>query len=300
MNAQNVTWDKDFIMAVEPLELADRWILSEYRVTVQQVTAALEKYDMDLAARVLYDFFWSKYCDWYIEIAKIRLNGSDADAKKAVLSVLMEILSGVLRMLHPVMPFITEEIWQSLVQFVKQPARSNSIMTAKWPEADAAKIDQDAIKKLGLIQEIVTALRTLRSEMNVPPGKNIAAVMNIAQAEQRAVVANSRQYITALAKLESLEAGEKLPRPKQSAVAVAAGIEIFVPLAGLIDFEKEKQRLEKELGGARVELERCTQKLENKEFMQKAPEKERARIQERLESAKIKMERIQDNLKSLE
>jgi valyl-tRNA synthetase len=300
MNAQNVTWDKDFIMAVEPLELADRWILSEYRVTVQQVTAALEKYDMDLAARVLYDFFWSKYCDWYIEIAKIRLNGSDADAKKAVLSVLMEILSGVLRMLHPIMPFITEEIWQSLVQFVKQPARSNSIMTAKWPEADAAKIDQEAIKKMGLIQEIVTALRTLRSEMNVPPGKNIAAVMNIAQAEQRAVVANSRQYITALAKLESLEAGEKLPRPKQSAVAVAAGIEIFVPLAGLIDFEKEKQRLEKELGGARVELERCTQKLENKEFMQKAPEKERARIQERLESAEIKMERIQDNLKSLE
>jgi valyl-tRNA synthetase len=299
MNAQNVRWEKEFIMAVWPLEMADQWILSEYRRTVKQVTTALQQYDMDQAARVLYDFFWSKYCDWYIEIAKIRINGQDEEAKKAVLSVLMEVLSGVLRMLHPIMPFITEEIGQSLSQFMKQRGTAKSIMLSKWPEADESKIDEAALRKMAMIQEIVTVLRTVRSEMNVPPGKNIAVVMSNVGAEQRPVINDYRHYIMSLAKLESLDAGEKLPRPKQSAAALASGMELFVPLAGLIDFEKEKKRLDKELDGARVELERCAGKMENAEFMQKAPEKEKERIRERLESARTKIERIQNSLKSL-
>lgn len=299
MNADTVTWDKNFIMSVWPMELADRWILSEYRATVRDVTAALERYDMDLAARLAYDFFWSKYCDWYIELAKIRMNGTDEKSRQAVLSVLMEILSGILRLLHPIMPFITEEIWQNIVKYVHVESREGSIMTAPWPEADAAKIDQEALREMSIIQEVVTAIRTIRSEMNVPPGKTIPVIFNITRAEYRSVLEKNAAYVTFLARLENAEVGENLPRPKQSASAVVTGVEIFVPLAGLIDLEKEKQRLTKEIKNAEQELERCGHKMKNEDFMKRAPEKEVAKIKERLADATTKIERLTETLKSL-
>ncbi len=299
MSLKNVAWDREFIMEVWPLETADRWILSEYRSTVRQVTASLEKYDMDSAARALYDFFWSKYCDWYIEIAKIRINGADEQARKTALSVLMEVLSGVTRLLHPVMPFITEEIWQNLRTVMPRARQCQSVMEAPWPEADAAKIDGDAQRAMAVVMDAVTAVRTVRSEMNVHPGKNIPLFINAASSEVRKILSDNTAYVKTLAKLESLEAGEAIARPAQSAVAVAAGMEIFIPLAGLIDLEKEKKRLSKERDAALAEQERCRQKMSNASFLERAPEKEIARIRERLAAAEAKMASIDSNLKAL-
>ncbi|MHB9155370.1 MAG: valine--tRNA ligase [Endomicrobiales bacterium] len=300
MNAQNVAWGEDFIMAVWPMEMADKWILSEYRIAVREATRALERYDMDQAARIIYDFFWSRYCDWYIEMAKIRISGTDEQARKVVLSVLMEVLSGSLRMLHPVMPFITEEIWQSQKNYLRHAAHSKSIMNAPWPEIDESKIDEPVRGQMKLIQDVVTALRTVRSEMNVPPGKNINVIMNFTPQARKDVIEKNLHYIRALAKLETVETGETLARPPQSAAAVASGIEIFVPLAGLIDLEKEKQRLRKEIAGALAEQERCQNKTANEEFVKRAPQKEVDKVRERLKEAQLKAERFKENLKAIE
>lgn len=299
MNVQSVPWGDDFIMAVWPLELADKWILSEYRTAVRDVTAALERYDMDEAARVIYDFFWSKYCDWYIELAKIRLNGTDEQGKKVVLSILMEILSGTLRMLHPIMPFITEEIWQSLAPYLRQAKGTRSIMQAPWPEADVEKVDPQAVAEMKLVQDIVTAVRTIRSEMSFPPGKNMPLIVNAPQKELREAVVRNTPYISFIARIDNLQTGEAIARPAQSAAAVVAGMELFVPLAGLIDLDKEKQRLAKEIAGAEEEAKRCETKLANEGFVQRAPAKEVDRVRERLKDAQTKVERLKDNLKKM-
>ncbi|MFH1368073.1 MAG: valine--tRNA ligase [Elusimicrobiota bacterium] len=299
MYLQSSGWDKDYIMAIWPLELADKWILSEYRVTVRKVTVALEKYDLDVAARELYDFFWSKYCDWYIELAKIRLNGADEKAKKAVLSVLIEILSGVARLLHPIMPFITEEIWNSYIQVVKSSGKGpESIMNAPWPQSDESKIDAGAVSTMNLLQQVITAVRTIRSEMNVPPQKNIDVIISASPAKQD-IIRDNVSYLKFLARIEKADFGENIPRPKQSASAVVSGIEIFVPLAGLIDLEKEKQRLAKELQNAEMEIERCKKNLANENFVQRAPKAEVDKFRVRQQEAQVKIERIKETLKSL-
>jgi len=299
MNVAGVKWEKGFIMSVWPMELADRWILSEYRITVRDVTKALETYDIDVAARLLYDFFWSRYCDWYIELAKIRINGENEAAKKTALSVLIELLSGVLRMLHPIMPFITEELWQNFAEYFAHGNRNNSILSAPWPESDVSKVDGAAMEEMRALQEFVTAIRTVRSEMNVPPGKMIIALVKAPSREQKAFLDVNGQCIKALAKIERLETGESFEKPKQSAAAVAAGFEIIIPLAGIIDMDKELKRLQKELAAAEAEQERCVKKLENEDFVKRAPETEVQKMKERLSDAKQKAERLKESIKTL-
>jgi valyl-tRNA synthetase len=282
------------------MELADKWILSEYRLVVRDVTKALETYDIDVAARLIYEFFWSKYCDWYIELAKIRINGQDENAKKAALSVLMEVLSGVIRMLHPIMPFITEELWQTLSGYIRYGNKNSSIMSAPWPESDETKVDEPAIKEMARVMEFVTAIRMIRSEMNVPPGKNIQVIVKITSEEQTSFLDRNSQYIRSLAKIESLETGTGTVRPKQSAVSVTAGFEIFVPLGGIIDLDKELKRLQKDMVNAEAEIERCGQKLRNGDFIKHAPEKEVVKIKERLNEAELKKGRLKDSIKALQ
>ncbi|MCB4792689.1 MAG: valine--tRNA ligase [Elusimicrobia bacterium] len=301
MNMKNMSWEREFIMAVWPLELADQWILSEYRILVKQATDAYNAYDMDTAARLIYDFFWSKYCDWYIEISKIRLNGEDENKKRAVLSVLSEILSGVLKLAHPIMPFITEELWQALTDITgKVEQNIPSILKSAWPEANQDKIDQNAIKNIELIQGIVTSVRTVRSEMNVPPGKGIEVLISVSSCNNKDVLTAHIDYLKILMKAENIIIGEGLSRPEQSAVAVTGETEIFIPLKDLIDPEKEKQRLTKELGIAVADEEFCKKRMENMEFVARAPQKEIEKIQNRLNEDKAKIEKLNENLKKLE
>ena len=300
MNIKSSDWQPGFL-AVWPLELADVWILSQYRLLVKDVTDALAGYNIDTAARLLYEFFWSKYCDWYIEIAKIRLNGQDPETRRAALSVLLEVLAGTLRLLHPIMPFITEEIWDSLVKFKESSEdRPVSIMKYPWPEADQSKVDTVAISKMELLQEIVTAVRTIRSEMNVPPGKSVSIHLNVNPLEQQVFSGEGAGYLKQLAKAQEILVGESLPRPAQSAMAVVSNVQLFVPLAGLIDLEKEKQRLLKEHKNAGMELERCKKNMENADFMKRAPQAEVDKMRQRMADAQLKIERIGENIKFLE
>ncbi|MCX5777869.1 MAG: valine--tRNA ligase [Elusimicrobia bacterium] len=300
MNVRSVDWGKDFIMAVWPLELCDHWILSEYRILVGEVTVALDSYNMDAAARLIYEFFWSKYCDWYIELAKIRIAGTDAEKRKVALSILTEILAGVLRLLHPIMPFITEEIWSHMAELDFRAKKGPTIALSSWPEVNPEKIDTTAIARMRALQEIVTAVRTIRSEMNVPPGKLITAVINVSAPETREMIEQHRQYVQYLAKLETLTVGSALPRPPQSAMFVGGGIELFVPLAGIIDLEKEKTRLKKESANAAAEIERCTAKLNNADFSARAPASEVAKMKARLAEAVVKSNNLDTTLKAME
>lgn len=258
------------------LALADRWILSRYQATAEDVSKALERYDLGEAARLLYEFIWSEFCDWYIEVSKIRLyDRENTLARHTAQSVLFEVLEGTMRLLHPFMPFLTEEIWQHL------PHDGESIMLQSWPQVNGCW-DAAAEKDMALNMEIIKAVRNIRAEMNVTPGKK-AEIIVVTPGEQE-VVRAGEDMIKQLAGGSNLEIlGTLEQKPVQAAGAVLPGVEIFVPLKGLLDLEKEIARLEKEIAQTLKEQERLAGKLNNPGFVGKAPaevvEKERAKLE---------------------
>lgn len=270
-------YDKDAELA--PYTLADKWILSRLQDTVKDVTGLLERFELGEAGRAIYDFIWSEVCDWYIEIAKPRLYNKEAAAERATAQhVLATVLVSAMKLLHPYMPFITEEIYQCL------PHEAESIMISKWPVADESLIDPEAERGMNAIMDSIKAIRNMRAEVNANPGKKIPAIMLISE-DLREVVAHNDSYIKLLGGIDNLELrplnGEK---PENAMAAVVTGIEVYLPLAGLIDVEKETQRLSKELAAMEKDLQRAGGKLNNAGFLAKAPEdviaKERAKYEE--------------------
>ena len=270
-------YDKDAELA--PYTLADKWILSRLQDTVKDVTGLLERFELGEAGRAIYDFIWSEVCDWYIEIAKPRLYNKEAAKERATAQhVLATVLISAMKLLHPYMPFITEEIYQCL------PHEAESIMISKWPVADESLIDPEAEKGMNAIMDSIKAIRNMRAEVNANPGKKIPAIMLVSD-ELRGVVAANDNYIKLLGGIDNLELraldGEK---PENAMAAVVTGIEVYLPLAGLIDVEKETQRLSKELATMEKDLQRVSGKLGNAGFLAKAPEdviaKERAKSEE--------------------
>jgi len=263
----------------EDLSVADRWILSRYQNAASEVTRYLERYDVGEGARVLYDFIWSELCDWYIELVKPRLYGHHGEkARCASQYTLWYVFKNTMQLLHPYMPFITEEIWQQL------PQAGETIMLAPWP-VETGLQDEAAEKEMALLMAVITAIRTIRSEKQVPPGRKITAVLK-AEAEQRAVLEVNSHYLEALAGLAActVEApGEKVER---SIAAVANGVEIYLPLADLVDLEAEAKRIANELAKAKQELERVQAKLANPGFVTKAPEAVVAKEREKQELLK--------------
>lgn len=270
-------YDKDAELA--PYTLADKWILSRLQDTVKDVTGLLERFELGEAGRAIYDFIWSEVCDWYIEIAKPRLYNKEAAAERATAQhVLATVLVSAMKLLHPYMPFITEEIYQCL------PHEAESIMISKWPVADESLIDPEAERGMNAIMDSIKAIRNMRAEVNANPGKKIPAIMLVSE-DLREVVAHNDSYIKLLGGIDNLELrplnGEK---PENAMAAVVTGIEVYLPLAGLIDVEKETQRLSKELAAMEKDLQRAGGKLNNAGFLAKAPEdviaKERAKYEE--------------------
>ncbi len=276
------------------LELADRWILSRYNQTIKKVTESVENYEFGEAARALYDFIWSEFCDWYVEIAKIRLYGQDEKAKAVVQGVLLTVLEGTLKLLHPFMPFITEEIYQRIKGTGELGTKDiKTIMLEKWPAADEKKIDSKAEDEMAVLMEVVRAVRNIRSEFNVPHGKEVEVVL----VSDKAV---NESYLKTLAKVGKITLIRKLEqKPAQSASAIAAGVEVYVLLAGLIDLEKESTRLNKEKEKLGAELLKIKNRLSDTNFLTRANpesiEKEKARQEEF--SGKIGM--IEERLKDL-
>jgi valyl-tRNA synthetase len=279
---------------IEPSELADEWIIAEFAQTSKKVRDSYEVYDIDAASRELYDFFWTKYCDWYIELSKIRITSQDSKIKKQALEILIYVLKGFLQLISPIMPFITAEIWRQIEQ-----NNAGKIIAETLLPDESIKADKSAVEKMQSLQEIIVKIRTLRSEMNISPAISIKAVFNVLDESKVQNAKENESYIKQLAKISEITFGDNVSRPKNSALAVASGFEIFLPLEGLIDIEKEKARLAKEIAAANQEIERTTQKLSNENFVKRAPEPEIEKIRARLGEAKLKIEKINESLKFL-
>ncbi|QKG84086.1 valine--tRNA ligase [Kroppenstedtia pulmonis] len=248
----------------KPLSTADRWILHRLNETVEAVTRHLNRYDFGEAGQVLYHFIWDEFCDWYIEFAKLPLYGNDQESKERTLSVLCHVLDQSLRLLHPFMPFITEEIWQHL------PNSGVSITVAEWPKFDSDHEAKEAQWEMGVLIETIRAVRNIRADMEVPPKKQVELLIQT-DPETLKAYRNNQAAVKRLCGAEHLEIDTNLTRPEKAMTAVVTGGELFLPLEGLIDLDQTIARLEGELKKLDKEVERVEKKLANQGFIAKAP-----------------------------
>jgi valyl-tRNA synthetase len=276
------------------LTLADRWILSRYANAVKDVTRNLKTYRFNEAANALYHFAWNEYCDWYLELVKPRWTEDAAPAdRRAARWVAWKVLDGILRLLHPFMPFVTEELWQAL------PHDGECLATVAWPKAKKAWFDAESEREVSFLQEVVVAVRNLRAENNLPPGKKVPVTIRGTDA-QLDLVQRLEAPIQALARLESIELSRDGQRPAVAASAVVHGAEIFLPLEGLKDLDEERVRLASQAAKLLDDLEGVRRKLRNQDFLTKARadvvEKERQRLVQ-LEETLEKLKRAQESLR---
>jgi valyl-tRNA synthetase len=277
----------------EPVELslADRWIISELQNCEKDVARHLDQYRFDLAAHALYEFIWNEYCDWYLELSKPSLNDDDAsaEAKRGTRRTLVRVLETVLRLAHPIMPFITEEIWQRIAPLAGKSG--DSIMQQPFPQADTSKQDDSAGADIEWLKGVIVAVRNIRGEMNISPAKKIPVLFRGNSAGGPRRMNENRQFLSSLAKLESLAwfDGDKAP---MSATQLVGDMEVLVPMAGLIDKDAELKRLDKELDRLHKEIARLNGKLNNEKFTAKAPT-------EVVEKEKEKLTEVQNNLSRL-
>jgi len=277
--------------APAPTALADKWILSRLADVTQRVTNSIDAFSFGEAARDLYDFFWNEYCDWYIELAKSRLNGTPEE-RAAVQHTLVFVLDNALRLLHPIMPFISENIWQSLPIHGREDA---SLIVAAWPRPeDFAELrDLDAERRIELLKAVASALRSTRARYQISPRTELAATVKVTDAGDEALLQDLATQIKQVAVASDLDFALDAAKPAQSAVIVAAGLEIYVHLEGLVDFEAEAARLGKERDKLAKDLEKLEKKLSNEGFLAKAAaeiiEKDRAKADD-LRAALAKIE----------
>lgn len=249
------------------LTTADRWILHRLNETIHDVTRLLDQYEFGETGRVLYDFIWDDLCDWYIEFAKLSLYGNDAEAKRGTQSVLAYVLDRTLRLIHPFMPFLSEEIWQHI------PHEGETLTLAEWPRTDAAFESPQALKEMNMLKDVIHAVRNIRGEMNVPMSRKIELIIKPADEAAQAILERNEMYVQRFCGTSSLEIGTQAEHPAKAMTAVVTGAELYLPLAGLIDIEQEIIRLEKELKTLHSEVERVEKKLANEGFVSKAPAK---------------------------
>ncbi|WAT07823.1 valine--tRNA ligase [Rouxiella badensis] len=282
------------------LSLADRWILAEYNRTVKAYREALDGYRFDLAASILYEFTWNQFCDWYLELAKPVMNGGTEAQLRGTRHTLVEVLEGLLRLAHPIIPFITETIWQSVKPL--KGITADTIMLQPFPEYSADKADESALVDLEWIKQAIVAIRNVRAEMNIAPGKPLELLLRGASADAQRRVEQNLSFIKSLARLESitvLPAGDKGP---VSVTKLVEGAELLIPMAGLVDKEAELERLCKEIAKLDAEVERIEAKLSNEGFVARAPEAVVAKERERLQAcaeAKVKIQEQQATIAAL-
>ncbi|MGM9926566.1 MAG: valine--tRNA ligase [Bacillus sp. (in: firmicutes)] len=272
--------------------VADKWILTRLNETIDTVTRLADKYEFGEVGRVLYNFIWDDFCDWYIEMAKLPLYGEDEAAKKTTRSILAYVLDNTMRLLHPFMPFITEEIWQNL------PHQGESITTAAWPTVNPAFTDEKAAEEMKMLVEIIRSVRNIRAEVNTPLSKKINLILKAKDETIATSLNENRGYIERFCNPEELTIGTNVEEPSQAMTAVITGVEVVLPLLGLINVEEEVKRLEKELDKLNKEVERVQKKLSNEGFVKKAPEKvieeERAKEKDYSEKRDAVVRRIQE------
>jgi valyl-tRNA synthetase len=247
--------------------VADKWILTRLNDTIESVTKLADRYEFGEVGRVLYNFIWDDFCDWYIEMAKLPLYGEDEAAKKTTRSILAYVLDNTMRLLHPFMPFITEEIWQNL------PHNGASITEAAWPTVNSELSDHAAADEMKLLVEIIRSVRNIRAEVNTPLSKQIKIMIKAKDEKILGILQKNEAYIDRFCNPEELVINTEINAPEKAMTAVITGAELFLPLKGLINIEEEIARLEKELAKWNKEVARVQGKLSNEKFVSKAPQK---------------------------
>ncbi|MHA2858463.1 valine--tRNA ligase [Paenibacillus lautus] len=258
------------------LGTADRWILHRLNETSRDITRLIDAYEFGETGRLLYNFIWDDLCDWYIEFAKLSLYGEDQAAKKKTQSVLAYVLDRTMRLIHPFMPFISEEIWQHL------PHEGETVMLASWPTYDEAFENTEAVTEMNLLMDVIRAVRNIRAEVNVPMSKKVELQLKPVSGQIAGIIDRNSDYIRRFCNTSEYESSLALEAPDKAMTAVVTGVEMYLPLAGLIDIAQEITRLEKEIQHLNSEVERVEKKLNNPGFVSKAPEKvieeERAKL----------------------
>ncbi len=265
MNMNGLTYEEIDLSGEK--SVADQWILTRLNETIETVTQLADKYEFGEVGRTLYNFIWDEFCDWYIEMAKLPLYGEDEAAKETTRSVLAYVLDRIMRLLHPFMPFITEEIWQNL------PHEGESITVAEWPKVNKEVHNEVAAKEMKLLVEIIRAVRNIRAEVNTPLSKKITLMIKAKDEEVLKVLQKNKAYIDRFCNPNKLVMDVDVEVPEKAMTAVLTGVELFLPLEGLINIEEELARLQKEWEKWDKEVARVQGKLSNENFVNKAPKK---------------------------
>ncbi len=291
MNTQGFDTGVDESQPVE-LSLADRWIVSRLQHVEAEVVRHFEQYRFDMAANLLYEFTWNEYCDWYLELAKPILNQDSSDAaKRGTRRTLVRVLETLLRLLHPVMPYITEEAWQAVAPLAGK--HGNTIMLQPYPEADDSKIDLAAEAELDWVKQFIMGVRRIRSEMDIAPGKSLPVLLTKVSAQDQAWLDNNRLFLMTLAKLASVEVLANEADAPESAVSLVGEMNILIPMAGLIDKEAELARLKKEIDRLQNEQSRLDAKLSNDSFVARAPAEVVAKEREKLQDIRTALTNLE-------
>jgi len=253
------------------LSAADRWITSLLQQTEEEVTRGIESYRFDLAAQAIYTFVWDEYCDWYLELSKPVLSSPDSRdaALRGTRRTLVRVMETVLRLIHPITPYISEEIWQRMAPLAGIEA--DTIMRQPYPVSDPDSIDQDAISEISWVKDFIIGVRKIRSGMNIDPRKPLPVLLQNGSAEDQSRLERNLHYIVSVGRVETatwLEDGDEAP---EASTALVDDMKILIPLAGLIDKDAEITRLSKEIERKKGELQRCEGKLSNAGFVDKAP-----------------------------
>jgi valyl-tRNA synthetase len=293
-DATKAATDSRSRLADRDLGLADRWIRSRLAVAIRDAREAVDGYRFNDYANVLYQFTWHEFCDWYIEMSKLSLNGTDTAAAANSREFLRELLEQILKLLHPIMPFVTEEIWQTLAE------ERASIMIQDYPALDSAWIDPVAERQMEFLMGVIRAIRNLRTELNCPPRKEVKVIFCAAD-EELTFLREQQPYLRSLTRVGSAEYRAVGDRPKGAATAVVDGSEIYLPLDDLINLDEERLRLSKEVAKAEDEFSRVQKKLTNGDFLAKAKdevvqkERDKARqFEEKIRTLRGSLDKLQE------
>ena len=276
------------------LKLPELWILNRLQIAIERVNKHLEYFNFNEAAKVIYEFTWSDYCDWYIEIAKTSFNINNESYTNTVKIISKYVLRNIIILLHPYAPFVTEEIWSK----IKKQGDSDLIITS-WPSVDKKWINRSSDDEMEILKNLISSVRTIRSQMNVPPNKLCNMIVKC-NTKQKSILNSYSLIIKSLAKIDNIEMTEDAKKPSQSATAIVDNMEIFIPLDGIIDFDIEKDRLQKRINELKMHLVNVKKKLENKDFLNRAPEDVIRHEKEKKENMILELDKITKNLEMIQ
>ena len=287
-------WNNELDIDSAELDLSDKWILSRLSKTIDDYNRQLDRFHFNEAAKVLYEFTWNDFCDWYVEIAKTRFYGNDEGKADITRTVSLKCIRTVLALLHPYSPFITEDLWSHF-----KAANALDLIVDQWPERDFKSLNDNAEKQMVLLQEVVTAIRSIRSRMNVPPSKFPDLVVRCDD-DQASFLENHRELLKSLARIGEMTLGESIEKPGQSATAVVGGMEMYILLEGLVDLNQEKSRMGKRIGEINRLITGINGKLSNENFINRAPEHVVAKERTNLDRLTEELEKVTANLEMLQ